>query len=102
MSMSPKNRAAMVRPQAGVIEYHVYDDKTTEIGGITVVEKDSGARVVRLTAGQAQWPMDQGVIGFKAKSELSQGTADAMKQFRKEKFEPVPSGDQVIEPAEEE
>ncbi|WP_130228266.1 hypothetical protein [Bradyrhizobium sp. Leo121] len=63
-----------------VNEYHVYDDSLRRIAGVDIIERD-GARVVRLSAGQAAYLTDQGTIGVTPKAQLSAAASSLIKQF---------------------
>jgi hypothetical protein len=83
--MSPKNRrnATTARPQADINEYHVYDDRIKDVGGVVVTDRGDGGRVVRLSAGQAQYLVDQGAIGLQPKASLSQSAHAMLKQMQR-------------------
>lgn len=79
-----KKPAPRVVREAAVAEYHVYDPNFKEVGGTFVVDRDDGARVIRLTAKQAQSLVEQGTIGPAAFDTLSEASQNARKMFRGE------------------
>ena len=73
------------RPQTGkrpvyTQEYFVYDPNCTTLGGIVVKERD-GKKVVVLQPTQAQFFLDQGLIGKEALDQRSDASRKVMDQF---------------------
>lgn len=82
MAKAPKQPA----PKQLVNEYHVYGD-IKKLGDIDVIKKDDGSNVVRLTLGQAQFYIDQGVLGRQPEAETSDETQAIRRQFRGQEAE---------------
>lgn len=101
MAMSPRNRRAqeMARANQPVVnEYYVYDDRVSTVGGYAVDDR----RCVRMGAAQAQYFIDQGVIGVQAENELAPEAKNAHAQFRGTPHNQQPSlGAAATEPAAE-
>jgi len=61
MARSP---AGVPRKPDPIEEFYVYDSTVENLGGQVPVDRD-GDRIVRLTQAQAQYLLDQGVLGTK-------------------------------------
>ncbi len=65
-----------------VSEYHVYDKDAVVLGGIPVINKGDGSRVVRMTTQQAKYFIDAGAIGVRPERDLPDVARAAHAQFR--------------------
>lgn len=66
-----------------VREYHVYDNRMTDVAGVPVSGPDSnGVRIVKLTAQQAQYLIDQGAIGLTPQRDLSDDAFEVLSQMK--------------------
>lgn len=81
-------------PIQRVREYHVYDPNVSELARAPVITKEDGKRVVLLTKAQAQYFIDQAIIGETPHAELSDAHHGLLEQFSGGRIKPPGAEDE--------